>query len=103
MALAAIAVAVSFMYFAMGLSSMLGIGGTTAAGIKLGDGDEEGARDVYGTILVFSLIVSVIVGVLCIIFMKPLLILLGATSDIYPYAADYAKVFFASKRQTMRT
>ncbi len=57
MALAAIAVAVSFMYFAMGLSSMLGIGGTTAAGIKLGDGDEEGARDVYGTILVFSLIV----------------------------------------------
>lgn len=57
MALAAIAVAVSFMYFAMGLSSMLGIGGTTAAGIKLGDGDEEGARDVYGTILVFGLIV----------------------------------------------
>ena len=95
MALAAIAVAVSFMYFAMGLSSMLGIGATTVAGIKLGDGDEEGARDVYGTILVFGLIVSVVVGALCLIFMKPLLTLLGATSDIYPYAADYAKVFFA--------
>ena len=95
MALAAIAVAVIFMYFAMGLSMMLGIGGTTVAGIKLGDGDEEGARDVYGTILVFGLIVSVVVGVLCMIFMKPLLTLLGATPDVYPYAADYAKVFFA--------
>ena len=94
MALAAIAVAVTMMYFGLGLSQMLGIGASTLAGIKLGDGDEDGARDVYGTSIVFTIIITVIISVLCLVFMKPLLYFLGATDEVYPYAADYARVFF---------
>lgn len=94
MALAAIAVAVTMMYFGMGLSQMLGIGASTLAGIKLGDGDEEGARDVYGTSILFTIILTVIISALCLIFMKPLLYFLGSTDEVYPYALDYARVFF---------
>lgn len=95
MALAGIAVAVTMMYFGLGLCQMLGVGGSSLAGIKMGDGDEEGARDVYGTVLIFTIGITVIIGALCLIFKRPLLYFLGATDAVYPYAADYAKVFFA--------
>ena len=93
-ALAAISVCLTLMYFAMGYCAMMGVGASTLAGIKLGEGDEEGARDIYGAILIFSLISSIIISALALIFLNPLLRLLGATDTVLPYARDYAVLFW---------
>lgn len=95
LALGAIGVCVTMMYFAMGLCAMLGVGASTLAGIKLGQGQSHEAKDIYGTVLLFGLIVSVIISVVCIVSVNPLLRFLGATDAILPYARSYALVFFS--------
>ena len=94
MALAGIAVVINLMYFGMGVSMMLGVGASTLAGIKLGEGDDEGARDVYGSIIIFTIIATVIVSAVALIFIDPLLRFLGATDAVLPYAKSYAVFFF---------
>ena len=93
MALAGIAVVVSLMYICQATFQGLGVGASTLAGIKIGEGNEEEARAVYGSSIVFTLLITVAFSVVTIIFMNPLLRFLGATETVLPYAVDYAKIF----------
>lgn len=95
MALAAISVCLTLMYFAMGACAMLGVGASTLAGIKMGEGNHESAKQVYGTILIFALVATVLISAASLLFLDPLLRFLGATEDILPYARDYAVLFFS--------
>ena len=72
------------------LFGLFGIGGATIAAIKLGEGDEAGARKAYGSILSFSFLVGVFIAVVFSLGMNPILIFLGATPEILPYAKEYA-------------
>lgn len=94
MALASIAIVISLMYLCMATLNMIGVGASTLAGIKIGAGDEEGAREVYGSTLVFTALVTIIFSMIALIFCDPILRFLGATDTILPYARDYALIFF---------
>lgn len=94
MALAGIAVVISLMYLCMATFNMIGVGASTLAGIKIGAGDEEGAKEVYGSTLVFTTLITVIFSILALIFCNPILRFLGATDTVLPYARDYALIFF---------
>jgi len=83
-------IASSFWMLAVGLCGLFGIGGSTLAAIKLGAGDLEGAREVYGVITVFSFVVSAIISLIMYIFLKPLLVFMGATPDIIDGCISYS-------------
>lgn len=87
--------AVTLMFWATGaaLFNLFGIGGSSLAAIKLGVGDKEGARDVYGSMVIFTFLFTVILAVILYIFLNPILTLFGATPAILPSARIYAIIF----------
>ena len=76
------------------LAGMFGVGGGTIISTKLGEGDVEGARKAYATIVIFSFLFALLISVIALINIDSLLMALGATSDILPHAKDYAIPFF---------
>lgn len=93
MGLAAIGVVATLMTFTAGFFLLFAIGSSTLAGIKLGNGEVEEAKNVYGSTLTFTAIISIAMAVLALIFVEPLLTALGATATILPYAKAYAVPF----------
>ena len=94
MALAGISIVITFMYFMLALTNMYGIGASTVAGIMLGKGDTEEARKVYGATLAGQVIIAIVVAVIVMSFLEPILVFLGATSDVLPYAVHYSNYFW---------
>lgn len=72
------------------LSNLFGIGGGSLISRLLGERREEDAGRVASFSFWGSLAVSVVYSVITAIFMEPMLMLLGATSDSLGFAKDYA-------------
>lgn len=89
---AATTVAFPIMTLILACASMLGSGGATYASIKLGQGKGNAAEKALTNQYVLSVFAGVAITVLGIVFLKPLLLLFGATDSIMPYAVDYASV-----------
>lgn len=68
----------------------LGMGGGSYISSLLGQKKNDEAQKVGSSSFYMSLILGIIVAVLGIIFMKPILLLLGAKGTVYDYAAQYA-------------
>lgn len=69
---------------------MYGQGSGTVVSRRLGAGKREEASE-YATMgFVASLVTGILVMVLGLIFVRPLMLLLGSTETIYPYARTYA-------------
>lgn len=79
--------AVFVMY--MAIAQLLGIGGSAVISILLGKGDNEKAKIASVFCFYSSLIFGVIVGIAIILFMNPLLTILGSNRETYQYSKDY--------------
>ncbi|GAB1476289.1 MATE family efflux transporter [Bacillota bacterium] len=90
MGLATIGIIAPLWTMNVALFGLFGIGGATIAATKLGEGDEEGARKAYGSILAASFLTGVLIAIVFSFAMDSILVFLGATPDILPYAKQYA-------------
>ncbi len=70
--------------------NLFGMGASAVATMRRGSGDEEGARRVYGTIVIFAFLFSACISLLALLNLDSLLNFLGAMPDIIPAATDYA-------------
>ena len=77
---------------ATALALLLGIGGASNYNLEMGAGREKKASGIAGTALSSLVISGVILAVIVLVFLKPLLILFGATTDVMPYAVDYTGI-----------
>ena len=75
---------------------MFGNGAASYLSRLLGKGDKSTANKVASTALYGSVFVGAILIVLAIIFLEPILSLLGATDTIMPYALTYARIYVIS-------
>lgn len=91
--LAVVGITGSFWQLAIALMGLFGIGGSTLAAVKLGEGDFLGAKKVYGSILTFSFVFTVILSALIIFNLDSALTFIGATSDVLPSAREYSIIF----------
>lgn len=80
----------------VGLGLMFGNGAASYLSRLLGRGDKDTANKVASTALYSSALVGAIIIILAIIFLKPILTLLGATDTIMPYALTYARIYVIS-------
>ena len=94
--MAAISVVYPLGQVVVGLGLLFGNGAASYISRLLGQKNREQANKVASTALYSSLVVGAIIIVLSIIFLKPVLRLLGATDSILPYAATYAGIYIVS-------
>lgn len=80
----------------VGLGLLFGNGAASYISRLLGNGDKEKANKVVSTAMYSSVFVGAIVIIISLIFLKPILKLLGATESILPYAVTYSSIYIVS-------
>lgn len=80
----------------VGLGLMFGNGAASYLSRLLGQGNRDSANRATSTALYSSLISGGILIIFAAIFFKPLLVLLGATETIMPYAFIYGRIYVIS-------
>lgn len=91
-ALAGITVQFPISLIIMAFTMLIGIGASTMISIRLGQQKDQEAQEIMGNALVMMLIASTVISVAGLIYLKPIVSLLGASSDIMPYALDYSGI-----------
>ena len=79
-----------FFNIALSLSGLAGIGGGALISRLLGEKRQSEARKVYSFCVWLGLLVSALFSLGTLLFMRPLILLLGAGNDTYAYASSYA-------------
>ncbi len=92
----AISVAFPLGQIVVGLGLLFGNGAASYISRLLGRGEKETANKVASTALYSSIFVGAIIIIFSIIFLTPILNMLGATKSILPYAATYTSIYIIS-------
>lgn len=92
LAISGLAVTFPLMNLIIAICLLVAVGGSTVSSIELGRKNPEGASVVMGHVLVLGLVFAVIFGLLALFFLKPILILFGASAETLPYAYDFMQV-----------
>lgn len=80
----------------VGLGLLFGNGAASYISRLLGRGDKGTADKVASTALYSSVSVGAVIIIISMVFLHPILKLLGATDSILPYAATYASIYIVS-------
>ena len=91
-ALTGVGVVMPIMNIIMAFAQLVGIGTATNISIKLGQNDKEGAQRVLNNALVLSLIFSVIISAVGVIFAPQIMRLVGASDETLPHALAYGRI-----------
>ena len=92
MGIAGVSVAFPIQMIIMSFAQMFGIGGASIISRSLGAKDLKKAEKTMGNVFSLVIILSAVITILGSIFMKPLLIAFGATTEILPHAMEYTGV-----------
>ena len=92
----AISVAFPLGQFVVGLGLLFGNGAASYISRLLGRGDKEKADNVASTAIYSGLVAGAVFIIFSVIFIKPLLKVLGATDSIMPYAVMYGSIYIGS-------
>lgn len=92
----AITVAFPIGQVVVGLGLLFGNGAASYISRLLGKGEKETANTVASTALYSSMVVGAAMILLTLLFLKPILFLLGATESILPYAVTYSGIYVVS-------
>ena len=76
----------------MALALLLGDGGAAYLSLELGRGNKKKAEKGVNNTFSWLIIVGIIFCIICVIFLKPLTALFGATPDNLKYALEYGKI-----------
>lgn len=76
----------------MAVANLLGIGGSAMISILMGKGEEKQAKAVSAFCCYASLGVGLVFAALIILFMEPLLHVLGSSQGTYTFARDYLSI-----------
>lgn len=88
-ALAAINIVIPITCVFFGISVMLANGSGALVGIKLGEKKEDEANHFFSFVTIVLLVISILLTILFLIFLKPILIMLGSTEKLLPYTMTY--------------
>jgi len=89
LALSGVAITFPITNVIMAFGMLVGIGGAAVVSIKLGQNKKEDAEKIIGNAFVLVVLLSIVVSVIGLIFLEPILILLGASPATMPYAKQF--------------
>ncbi|WFR56297.1 MATE family efflux transporter [Anaerocolumna sp. AGMB13025] len=92
MGIAGVTIGFPIMLLMMAFSMLIGIGANSLVSIKLGQNQKEEAQIIFGNSISLLVISSLILTVVGLVYLDPILKVLGASEDILPYARDYMQI-----------
>lgn len=92
LALAGVTVTFPIVIIMIAFIMLIAMGATSLISIRLGEDKGSEAELIVGNALALFFIVGIILTITGLVFLKPLLILFGASKDVLPFASDYTKV-----------
>lgn len=95
LAITGVGVTMPIMTIILAFAMLIGIGVTTNISIKLGQGKKEEAQNLIGNGITLSIIISVIISIVGIIFGDSILKLFGASDQTLYYAQSYIYIILA--------
>ena len=95
LAISGLALTFPFMNLAGAFGAGVGIGASTYLSVKLGQKDYSTAQHILGNTMTLNVIIGLAFGIICLIFLDPILYLFGASETTIPYARDYMVVILA--------
>lgn len=72
------------------LGTMFGTGTTAIVSRKLGQGDQKGANEIFSFVLSVTIVIGIAFAALVLIFLRPIIRMLGANDVLFPYCYGYA-------------
>ena len=93
--LVAVTLAFPMMMILMGVGMFVGLGSGALISIRLGQKDKDGAELLLGNALSLVIVLVLVTTALSLWFLDPLLVFLGATPDVMPYARDFSTIILA--------
>lgn len=93
--LIAVTIAFPLMMILMAVGMFVGLGAASLVSIRLGEQDKAGAELILGNALTMVIGLVVITTAAALWFLEPLLLFLGATPDVLPYAKSFMTIILA--------
>ncbi|KRF61380.1 multidrug transporter MatE [Bacillus sp. Soil768D1] len=78
------------------LGVLLGVGAGAVISLRLGKGKIEEARGIMGQTLWFTLLFSILLAVIGVVFENQIMTLFGASDEALPYAVQYSRLLWMS-------
>ena len=95
MAISGLAITFPFINLGAAFGAAVGIGASTSISVKLGQRDYETAENILGNTVTLNLIIGSAFGIICLLFLDPILRFFGASDATIPYARSFMEVILA--------
>ena len=92
MAISGLAITFPFMNLSAAFGAAIGVGASTLMSVKLGQKDYRTAENILGNTITLNIIIGVMFGVVCLMFLDPILRFFGASDQTIVYARDYMEI-----------
>ncbi|MDP4266865.1 MAG: MATE family efflux transporter [Bacteroidota bacterium] len=92
MAISGLALTFPLMNIMAAFGAMVGVGASAMVSIRLGQHDRKGATQILGNAVMLNVILGIVVGIGCLIFLRPILFSLGASNETLPYAEEFMQI-----------
>lgn len=76
----------------LAVGTLLGVGGSAYASIKLGEKKDQEAEKTLGNVFVLLIISGIAISILGLVFLDPLLVLFGVTDNTLEYSRQYTSI-----------
>jgi putative MATE family efflux protein len=91
-ALGGLTVAFPFMMILFAAGALIGVGGSALISIRFGEKRRDEAQAIFGNMVTLTVVTSVACAVLGLVFITPMLRLMGATPNNLPFATEYMRI-----------
>jgi len=92
LAIAALLIVLPIQLIIMGIGTMIGVGSSSIVSRALGRNKKDVAQSAFGNAFILNLIISAFYMVIIYAFMDKFLIFFGASTQVLPYAREYAYI-----------
>ena len=92
LALSGLTIGFPIMMVMMAFAMLVGLGSTALISIRLGENRKGTAELILGNAVTLFFLLAMLLTILGSIFLRPLLELFGASSDVLPYAISYMRI-----------
>ena len=89
LAISGLAITFPLMNLSAAFGAAVGVGASTFISVKQGQKDYDTAKHILGNTMTLNLIMGLGVGLVCLLFLDPILRFFGASDQTIPYARDY--------------
>lgn len=100
LAISGLAITFPFMNLSAAFGAAIGVGSSTFLSVKLGQRDYGIANSILGNCVMLNILVGIVFGGVCLLFLEPILRFFGASAYTMPYAKDYMGIILLGNAVT---